>query len=112
MQVYFSWQLQSVLGNLKLFFRVSTPKFQSTGMSAQKKDKMSCAGSTGRGFYHREDTVLCAAQPLLLLTQTADNLHCFSHQEQDTITRGLNWKGFVQGPKLLKVSFVSGFQNK
>lgn len=28
-QVYFSWQLQSVLGNMKLLFRINTISFQA-----------------------------------------------------------------------------------
>lgn len=83
MQVYFSWQLQSVLGNLKLFLRISTPKFQSTGMSALEKDKTSCAGSTG-GVYQRGHGALCSTATaaahtnswelsLLLPSQTGQN---------------------------------------
>lgn len=112
-RVYFSWQLQSVLGNPKLLFRTSIPKFQSTGVSALQKDKMSCAGSTGGGFI--TERTRCSVQ----------HSHCCSHKQLTTCTappsknkrespgawteNGLcKYQSFL----VFKVSFVTEFQNK
>lgn len=71
MQVYFSWQLPTVLGNMKLLFRITTIKFQSTKITILKKDKMSCYKEHRRGALIPKRT-LCslAAPPLLTFKQT------------------------------------------
>ena len=66
MQVYFSWQLQTVLGNMKLLFRITTIKFQSTKITILKKDKMSCCKEHRRGApIPRRTLCSLAASPLL-----------------------------------------------
>lgn len=113
MQVYFSWQLQPVLGNLKLLFRVSTPKFQSTGMSAEKKDKMSCAGSTGGGFI--TERTRCSVQHSHTNSSELSLLLPAKKKKNKIETPGA-WTGKglckYQSVLVFKVSFVTEFQNK
>lgn len=66
MQVYFSWQLQTVLGNMKLLFRITTIRFQGTKITILKKDKMSCYKEHRRGARIPERTLCSHAAPPLL----------------------------------------------